>query len=323
MGLGTPDLECDSIMNAASASSQRGTVLLMAMLVVALVTALMTTALWRQSQLIQVESAERQRQQGAWLLMGATDWSRLILREDARNSTADHLSEPWAVPLQEGRLSSFLSAQPGLDTDAESLALADQVFLSGRIEDAQGKFNLSNLLQGQDIDTKAVTQLTRLLAVLGLPTSAAQTLALQMKQAFAGSLFKPRNLADLQAWGWDSASLARLQPHAVILPERSTVNVNTASPEVLASTIAGMDLSTAQQLTQARQRKPWTEMAAAQQAIGNAFDASLHGISSHYFLVNGRLRMGVTPLEQTALLKRDNLLVNYVWVTYNSGGTQP
>jgi general secretion pathway protein K len=310
-------------MSASSTSNQRGAVLLMAMLMVALVTALMTTALWRQSQLIQIESAERQRQQGSWLLMGATDWSRLILREDGRNSTADHLSEPWAVPLQEGRLSSFLSAQPGLDTDAESLALADQVFLSGHIEDAQGKFNLTNLLQGQDIDTKAVSQLSRLLAILGLPTSAAQTLALQMKQASAGSLFKPRMLTDLQAWGWDPASLTRLQPHVVILPERSTVNVNTASPEVLAASIAGMDLSAAQQLTQARQRKPWTDMTTAQQAIGNAFDASLHGISSHYFLVFGRLRMGVNPMGQTALLKRDNLLVNYVWVIATDSGTQP
>jgi general secretion pathway protein K len=301
----------------------RGAVLLMAMLVVALVTALLTTALWRQSQLIEIESAERQRQQGTWLLMGATDWSRLILREDARNSSADHLSEPWAVPLQEGRLSSFLSAQPGVDTDAESLALADQVFLSGRIEDAQGKFNLGNLLKGQDIDPQAVTQLTRLLTVLGLPTSAATTLAQQMKQAAAGSLFKPRNLADLQAWGWDSATLLRLQPHAVILPERTTVNVNTASAEVLAASVAGMNLSAAQQLTQARQRSPWTQMSAAQQAIGNGFDGSLHGISSNYFLVTGRLRMGNNPLEQSTLLKRDNLLVSAVWVSHSSMGTQP
>jgi general secretion pathway protein K len=109
----------------------------------------------------------------------------------------------------------------------------------------------------------------------------------------------------------------------VILPERSTVNVNTASPEVLAATIAGMDLSAAQQLTQGRQRKPWTDMTSAQQAIGNAFDASLHGVSSHYFLVFGRLRMGTNPMGQTALLKRDNLLVNYVWVIAKDSGTQP
>lgn len=307
-------------MKVAPVSSHRGAILLMAMLAVALVGALMSTALWRQSELIQIESAERQRQQGSWLLRGATDWSRLILREDARNSTADHLSEPWAVPLQEGRLSNFLSAQPGADTDAESLAVADQVFLSGRIEDAQGKFNLTNLLQGSDIDVKAQAQLTRLLAVLGLPASAAQTLTAQMKLAANGDLFKPRQLRDLQAWGWDAASLARLQPHATLLPERTTVNVNTASAEVLASTVAGLDLSAAQQLVEQRQRSPWTQMSSAQEAIGKGFDASLHGISSNYFWVSGRLRMGANPLEQTALLKRDNLLVNYVWVT--NGGSE-
>ena len=51
--------------------------------------------------------------QSGWILTGALDWARLLLREDHMGSgatAADHLGEPWAVPLQEARLSSFLAA---------------------------------------------------------------------------------------------------------------------------------------------------------------------------------------------------------------------
>jgi hypothetical protein len=59
---------------------------------------------------IEVEAAERVRAQGEWLLNGAIDWSRLILREDARQGGADYIGEPWSLPLAETRLSTFLAA---------------------------------------------------------------------------------------------------------------------------------------------------------------------------------------------------------------------
>ena len=89
---------------------ERGMALLSAMLTVALVTFLAAGALWQQWRTFEVESAERQRQQAAWLLNGAMDWARLVLREDGKSSPSDHLGEPWALPLREARLSSFLSS---------------------------------------------------------------------------------------------------------------------------------------------------------------------------------------------------------------------
>jgi general secretion pathway protein K len=316
MGLGAPQLECESIMRSRQRFDQQGAVLLLALLAVALITAMISTALWHQSALIRIESTERERQQGQWLLHGALDWARLILREDARTSSADHLSEPWAVPLQEGRLSNFLSAQPGLSTETTATAWADQVFLSGGMEDAQGKFNLSNVLRGADLDPTGMAQWSRLWTLLGWPASGAETLAKQLQQAqnSTGTRFTPRTLDDLKAWGWDDAVLTRLRAHVVILPERTTLNVNTASAEVLAACIQGMDLSRAQQLAQLRLRAPWSDLAQAQQAIGSAFDPQWHGVSSRYFLLWGRLRMGSTPLVVSALVRRDTGLVSYVWM---------
>ena len=63
---------------------QQGAALLMAMLTVALVATLAAAGMWLQWRSIEVEAAERQRAQSHWLLLGALDWARIILREDAR-----------------------------------------------------------------------------------------------------------------------------------------------------------------------------------------------------------------------------------------------
>ena len=44
------------------------------MLTVALVATLSAAALWQQWRALAVESAERQRVQGSWILAGALDW---------------------------------------------------------------------------------------------------------------------------------------------------------------------------------------------------------------------------------------------------------
>ena len=80
---------------------------------------------WQQWRAVQVEAAERARVQSAWILTGALDWARLILREDARSRPADRLDEPWAVPLAEARLSTFLAA------DKDNTDDAPEAFLSG------------------------------------------------------------------------------------------------------------------------------------------------------------------------------------------------
>ncbi|NBS77868.1 MAG: general secretion pathway protein GspK, partial [Betaproteobacteria bacterium] len=99
-----------------------GAALLMAMLSVALVAALAAAALWQQWRTLSVETAERNAQQTAWLLRGAQDWALVVLREDGRAGSIDHLAEPWAVPLREARLSAFLAASSnGAVNDSDSL----------------------------------------------------------------------------------------------------------------------------------------------------------------------------------------------------------
>src|SRR5689334_6315146 len=130
----------------ASPNDQRGAALLTAMIIVTLVATLAASMVWQQWRAVQVESAERARTQSAWILAGALDWARLILREDARNGGADHLGEPWAVPLAEARLSTFLAS------DKDNTDDAPDAFLSGAITDAQGRYNLTNLIGANKVE---------------------------------------------------------------------------------------------------------------------------------------------------------------------------
>jgi len=160
------------------------------MLTVTLVATFAAAALWQQWRASEVESAERARVQSGWILIGALDWSRLILREDARAGTsisgtpsggADHLAEPWAIPLEEARLSSFLAADKNISSDA--LEGLPDAFLSGRIIDAQSKLNVRNLVDsGKPVDS-AVAAFTKLFELLGLPVEEISTLTSQLKAA--------------------------------------------------------------------------------------------------------------------------------------------
>ena len=293
-----------------------GAVLLLAILMTALVTSVLTAALWRQSALIQIESSERQRQQGQWLLLGAADWARLILLEDARVSSADHLSEPWAIPLMEGRLSAFLSAQPGLSNAQTNMEWAAQVYLSGSIQDAQGKFNLGNLTQDADTKTLSLQQFWSLWSLLDLPTDQAHLLLQSLAQTKGSSarLFTPRTLDDMAAWGLNEAVIERLRAHVVFLPERSSLNVNTASPEVLAAVFPNLSLAQAHRLVQERNRKPWTRVDLAQGQLGVGWNHKHHSIQSSYFQISGHLRMHQTSVSIGALVHRRGDAVSYVWV---------
>ncbi|MEY2622272.1 MAG: hypothetical protein RIT26_2092, partial [Pseudomonadota bacterium] len=203
--------------------------------------------------------------------------------------------------------------------------LTDQVWLSGAITDAQGKFNLSNLFVNNKPDPTAFSQLQRLCELLGLGSDMARQLLqnLTLTRDPTPRLFAPRTIDDLAAWGFGPEAIERLRPHMVILPEPSTINVNTASPEVLAATVPGLSLSQAQRVAQTRLRSPMTEVKMASSVFGAGWDPAKHSITSQYFEISGRFRMATITLAQTALVKRENANVNYLWVLPSNQTPRP
>jgi general secretion pathway protein K len=301
---------------------QRGAALLAAMLTVTLVATFAAGALWQQWRAIEVEGAERQRTQARWLLTGALDWARVILREDVRsgdaNNPADHLAEPWAVPLQEARLSSFLAALPdGTGNTMEDEKFTQHVLLSGQVTDLQGRLNVANLLQGDQLDGKTQLAFARLFDVLGLPTSQlnllTQGLVAAQRQSSNAPLM-PQRLAQLSWLGLSTQTLQTLQHHITLLPTRTAVNLNTASVEVLYASVPGLSLSDAQRLVQQRERQHWSTVDAFQKALGRTFsnDGS-HSVNTRYFEVMGRLRMPHTTLQERSLVQRDQTDLKVLW----------
>jgi general secretion pathway protein K len=292
------------------------------MLTVALVATFAAGALWQQWKSIEIEGAERQRTQARWLLAGALDWARIILREDARagdaNASTDHLAEPWAVPLQEARLSSFLAALPdGTGNTIEDEKLTQQVLLSGQVIDLQSRLNVTNLLQGEQLDGKTVIAFERLFDALGVPPAQlnllTQGLVLAQKQSSNAPVL-PQRVAQLSWLGLSPQSLQVLNPHITVLPTRTPVNLNTASMQVLYASVPGLSLSEAQRLVQQRERQHWGNLEAFQNALGRPLSLEgSHSVSTRYFEVQGRLRMPHTQVQERSLVQREGQEVKTLW----------
>jgi general secretion pathway protein K len=317
---------------------QRGAALLLAMLTVAVVATLAAGATWHQWRALEVEMAERQRSQSAWILTGALDWARLILREDARGNrrsgNADHLGEPWAMPLEESRLSSFLAADANHAGDD-----AMDAFLSGHMVDLQGRLNLRNLLRSPEpgatthptLSEPDLADFRRLYARLGLDVEELETLAHRLLLAAGqgdegdgadgtatqAAPLMPAHYAQLAWLGLSPASLRTLAPHATWLPERTRVNLNTASEEVLMATLPGLEPALARQLVTQRTLQPFTSLEPVRhmlpRELATMVDAHRHDVRSQHFLVQGRLRLGEAVIEERSVVTRAGLQVTTRW----------
>jgi general secretion pathway protein K len=236
------------------------------MLIVTLVAAVASATVWQQWRAVQIESAERARIQSAWILSGALDWARMILRGDALatapNAAVDHLGQPWAIPLSEARLSTFLA------TDKNDTGDRPDAFLSGNITDSQSRYNLTNLIgtDGRPIPEQVLI-LGRLCREVGLSGSVSTQIVEGLRSAMAPSSnadrpLLPRDLDQLTWLGVDLASIAALMPYVVLLPVATPVNLNTAPPEVVAAVVGGLDLAAAQRLVEFRRGTPFSSVGA-------------------------------------------------------------
>jgi general secretion pathway protein K len=292
---------------------QHGAALLAAMLTVTLVATLAAGAMWQQWRGAEVEAADRSRVQSSWILTGALDWSRLILREDFLAGHVDSLAEPWAVPLQEARLSTFLAADPTNNTDTGD---ADNVFLSGEITDLQAKLNLGNLVSAGTVQTTALKQFQLLFDTLGLPQDQLNKLADNLRFASdihvdnlnsgKASLF-PQRIEQLAWLGVPQDTITALEPYVTVLPTSSSrVNINTAPAEVLQAIGTKVSLADAKRLVAEREHQAFNSVAATSKIlpVGSTIDLGAGDVQTQYFEVRGRLRLDDVVIEERSLIQR-------------------
>ena len=301
---------------------QGGAAILTAMLTVVLVATLAASTLWQQWRAVEVEAAERSRTQSGWVLTGALDWARLILREDGRKGGADHLAEPWAVPLEQARLSTFLAADRN---DALAADEAQDAFLSGQIVDLQARLNVSNLVQNGKVDDPSRLAFARLFEHLNLPVSELAAMVDSFRLMQDGSaesrnnmslpLF-PREPGELAWVGLSPSTIAKLNPYITILPMPTPVNLNTASVEVILACVESFEMADASRFVRERDLLHLTALADANKAAGGAkprFNDAQHGVASRFFEIRGSLQVDQTTVQERSVVQRDGMEVKTLW----------
>ncbi len=300
-------------MRLPASRLQRGVAIITALVVVAAATVAVSAMMWRQS--IAVRKLENQDAlgQARWLARSSLEWARLILLQDARTSAVDHLGEIWAVPLAETRVTDDLAASQtassaSRDTTPSPFADNDAAFVSGRMRDAQSRINLTGLSNGEQIDEQRLATLSRLLSVVGAKTELAKIIAERMGSAPRPESFDSLAKELIASDVLDAATADRLRPYLDVLPAPTPVNLNTAPPEVLAACIPDLPLDAARALARSRDQAWFNQVgdvAARLPGTSGQVSVSHVSVSSNFFEVDGRVRVGRAEIEVVALIERE------------------
>src|SRR5258705_1333156 len=241
-----------------------------------------------------------------WLRRGALRWASLALLEDAGQNSIDHLGENWAMAL------------PTLPVEGGAIKVS--------IEDAQARFNLNSIAGRYPTSLANLAVLSNLLGVLRLDPLLANAVADWIdpnSNARAGgakdidylilnppyrAAYRPMASVDELRLirGFDAQTVRALLPYVTVLPvATNTINVNTASPVVLAA-LTGTDLQTAERIVKERVGEPFNGPAAFNSKL-LPLPPPAGGISvkTDYFLVTLDTSIGRHERHSEALLQRD------------------
>ena len=315
---------------------QRGVAVITALLLTALAITVVASLFWQQQ--VQVRSMENQRLrlQTQWAMRGMVDFARFWLRQDNPSQTA--ADGVWATPIEEARLDDYVDREK-VDTEKFDATV------SGRALDAQARFNITNLAAATGIVSQSYVQAyQRLLANLQLDSSLAQATADAVLRAKpkpramdsgrdgktpaasppSGGSSEPvafTQVEDLLAVpGYTPQIIEKLRDFIIVLPEITSVNVNTAPAEVLAA-VTMMSLSEASALTLSNPRKKFVDLANFKNNInGSVIEGVELDVKSRYFLTVIRVRLDRAALDAVALVNRKTdpqRTTSLVWLREN------
>ena len=216
------------------AAKQRGMAIISALLIAAVVAVLAGAMLTRQTVFTRSLEAEQLRIQGQWLLQGGLERSRQMLWDARQKDVLTRLDQPWA------------RAQGGA--------------FEGRIVDEQGKFNLRNLVNRQQVDSEQLQSFERLCRLIGVDPTVSRRISQRVIASYEPPAKYPmlRSLDDLSGIeGLDPNLLQRMQAYISVLPGPTWVNGNTASAEVLSAVVPQLSLAQARGLLAERDSGRW------------------------------------------------------------------
>lgn len=273
---------------SSAAAKQRGMAIISALLIAAVVAVIAGGMLTRQTVFTRGLEAEQLRVQGQWLLQGGLERSRQLLWAARQKDVLTRLDQPW-VRIQAG------------------------VF-EGRIDDEQGKFNLRNLVNREQLDAEQLHSFERLCRTLGVDPAVSRRISQRVIASYAQKGLPAkypmlRSLDDLSGLeGLTPEVLQRLQAYISVLPGNTWVNGNTASAEVLSAVVPQLSLFQAHGLVAERDNGHWfinrgdfvNRLHLPQVAV----DSVQVGITSEWFRLQGQARGERRRVTIDALLHR-------------------
>lgn len=237
--------------------------------------------------------------------MAGVQWARQILYDDARSSAIDHLGEPWALRL------------PPIPLDNGEIR--------GAIVDAQSRLNINAL--GDDAAIVERTRLARLFAQRGGPVAALPAIADWIDRDST-----PRDGGAEDAWyraqptvmlapnapltrvaeiapvrNVTYTELAAVQPYLAALPPRTSVNVNTASAEVLSAILEDAPREAIAAIVAGRAQKPFTTIAEFRARLPEGVrlpSEQMLDVKSSFFEVDVEVHQGMSVARARALVRR-------------------
>ncbi|MCM2381023.1 type II secretion system minor pseudopilin GspK [Pseudomonas marginalis] len=267
------------------AAKQRGMAIISALLIAAVVAVLAGAMLTRQTVFTRSLEAEQLRIQGQWLLQGGLERSRQMLWDARQKEVLTRLDQPWA------------RAQGGA--------------FEGRIEDEQGKFNLRNLVNRQQVDSEQLQSFERLCQLIGVDPAVSRRVSQRVIASYLPPVKYPmlRSLDDLSGLeGLDPLVLQRMQAYISVLPGPTWVNGNTASAEVLSAVVPQLSLSQAHGLVAERDSGQWFinrgDFVNRLHLPQVVMDSVQVGITSEWFRLQGQARREQRRVTIDALLHR-------------------
>lgn len=287
--------------------NQSGLALITAVLVVAIVaTTAASLALGEQVWFRQAQNSAN-RAQAESLRQGALSYATILLtREFAINPNVDHLGEAWAQPI------------PPFPVEDGMLAF--------QVSDAQGLFNLNNLVNGGTASQPDVDMFKRLLQALNLNPDlghalldwldsnhsidgvggAEDTEYLALPQPYRAANRLLESVDELRlVRGFDAKTVEKLRPYVTVLPIRKPINVNTAPELVLAAMFTNPPVAALKPLLDSRVSQPFKVPAdfTARLPTGTSPQVG-YGVATEYFLVTIEIRYGRLQRRTLALIQR-------------------
>lgn len=276
------------------------------MLITALATLVAANLAWDNALDVRRTMVLMNRDQALQVALGAENLVVSVLHQDLEEGQTDHLGEFWAGDL------------PVFPIDG------GEVF--GTIEDAQGRFNINNLL-GDDgnVDDDVVEQFRRLLSALGLdprfagitadwldgnqdaafPDGAEDPIYTSLTPPYRSANQTLTSVSELAAIdGMDKETLDTLLPHIIALPGRTNINVNTATAAVLQSLDEKMSASDVEGLIAERESGGFGDIQTAFATLVTPDVLNRLDESSDYFLFRVVVRIDTVRITLYTLLLR-------------------